>query len=147
MALHDDLSLRVLAAGLSEDDQRLLSEVLGDLGGTLHSAHHRAGVIRFLSAYSIPVVIADRDLPDGGWKALLNQLARMNTPPKLIVTSVHADDRLWAEVLNLGGFDVLSRPFRTAELRRSIDLAWRHWKDERARLEQKIQLLALVAVG
>src|SRR5712692_7999228 len=147
MAHSPDAPLKVLAAGLPEDDHLLLSEVLRRMGGTLHWVQNRASVIRLLSAHLVSIVIADRDLRDGGWKALLNQLARMNRPPKLIVTSLHADYRLWAEVLHLGGFDVLSKPFHTVELDRSIRLAWRHWTEERSRLEQEIQLLALSAVG
>src|SRR5712692_4942599 len=99
MAHSPDAPLKVLAAGLPEEHHLLLSELVRGLGGTLHWVHNRASVIRLLAAHSVSIVIADRDLPDGGWKALLNQLARMNTPPKLIVTSLHADDRLWAEVL------------------------------------------------
>jgi len=41
-------------------------------------------------------------------------------PPLLIVASRLADERLWAEVLNLGGYDVLLKPFEPAELRRVI---------------------------
>jgi hypothetical protein len=36
--------------------------------------------------------------------------------PRLIVFSRNADDRLWAEVLNLGGFVLLATPFREEEL-------------------------------
>jgi len=34
----------------------------------------------------------------------------------LIVTSRVADARLWAEVLNLGGFDVIAKPFHAPEV-------------------------------
>jgi DNA-binding response OmpR family regulator len=47
----------------------------------------------------------------------------------LIVTSDLADDRLWAEALNLGAYDVLAKPFRAAEVFRTVSLAWRQWKD------------------
>jgi hypothetical protein len=33
------------------------------------------------------------------------------------VTSSCADEYLWAEVLNLGGFDVIAQPFNPEELR------------------------------
>jgi DNA-binding response OmpR family regulator len=45
------------------------------------------------------------------------------------VTSRLADDRLWAEVLNIGGYDVLAKPFVPAEVFRTISLAWLNWKD------------------
>ena len=60
--------------------------------------------------------------------------------PNLVVTSRLADDRLWAEVLNLGGWDVLSTPFEAAELIRVLfaaspsRLRLRHQADSAARL-------------
>jgi hypothetical protein len=39
-------------------------------------------------------------------------------PPNFIVFSCLADEFLWAEVLNLGGFDVLMTPFEPEEVLR-----------------------------
>jgi FixJ family two-component response regulator len=55
----------------------------------------------------------------------------MPNAPSLIVTSRLADDRLWAEALNLGAWDVLAKPFHVTEVIRSIRSAWQHWHDER----------------
>lgn len=44
----------------------------------------------------------------------------------LLVASRHATDTLWAEVLNLGGFDVLALPFDRDELERAVLSALRH---------------------
>ena len=55
----------------------------------------------------ILVVICQHSLPDGDWKLLLAGLDRLEVRPSLIVSSRLADDRLWAEVLNLGAFDLL----------------------------------------
>jgi hypothetical protein len=38
----------------------------------------------------------------------------------MLVVSRHADERLWAEVLNLGGVDVLVLAFDRDELRRAL---------------------------
>jgi hypothetical protein len=43
---------------------------------------------------------------------VLSRLAPTLEPPRVIVVSHHADERLWAEVLSLGGFDLLATPFR-----------------------------------
>ena len=66
------------------------------------------------------VVICDRDLPDGDWRALLERLGTVENSPRLIVCSRLADYRLWAEVLNLGGYDVLITPFDREEVLRVI---------------------------
>ncbi|MGH9720920.1 MAG: response regulator [Bryobacteraceae bacterium] len=76
------------------------------------------------------VVLCDASLPDGNWKNLLNVLDSSRPPTRLIVTSHHADDFLWSEVLNLGGYDVLLKPFDPSEVFRVISLAWRHLTDE-----------------
>ena len=54
-------------------------------------------------------------------------MASLAAPPKLIVSSRLADHRLWAEVLNLGGFDVLMTPFETEEVLRVTSSAWSEW--------------------
>jgi len=41
-----------------------------------------------------------------------------------------ADEVLWAEVLNLGGYDVLAKPFNSNEFIRVISMAWRRSKSE-----------------
>jgi hypothetical protein len=50
-------------------------------------------------------------------------------PIPLIVASRLADDKLWAEVLNLGGSDVLALRFDHDEVIRSVSLAWREVQD------------------
>jgi hypothetical protein len=39
-----------------------------------------------------------------------------------------ADERMWAEVLNLGGCDVLARPFNGEEVIRTVTSAWSLWQ-------------------
>jgi DNA-binding NtrC family response regulator len=81
------------------------------------------------------VVLSEGALHDGSWKDVLELAASRPYPPPLIVTSRLADERLWAEVLNLGGYDVLAQPLDRAEALRAIRLAWDHWESdyERAR--------------
>jgi FixJ family two-component response regulator len=40
-----------------------------------------------------------------------------------------ADERLWAEALNLGAWDVLAKPFEADEVIRIVDIAGAHWQD------------------
>jgi DNA-binding response OmpR family regulator len=77
------------------------------------------------------IVISERDLPDGNWKDVLGSATARNDPPVVIVTSRLADERLWAEVLKLGGYDVLAKPFDCTEVHRTISLAWQHWENRR----------------
>jgi DNA-binding response OmpR family regulator len=73
------------------------------------------------------VVICERELPDGSWTDLLAFAAKLDRPPLLLVMSKQADERLWSEVLNQGGYDVLLKPFDRGEVTRVIGMAWRQW--------------------
>lgn len=64
----------------------------------------------------IALIICERHLPDGTWKDILGYVAPLPDPPRLIVTALSPDDQLWAEVLNLGGYDVLAKPFNEKEV-------------------------------
>lgn len=59
---------------------------------------------------------------------MLQETAAMPHSPLLIVTSRLADERLWAEVLNEGGWDVLAKPFDATEVVRVVETAWQHWR-------------------
>jgi len=72
---------------------------------------------------SFPVIITERDLPDASWENVFSDCERMLNPPRLIVISRLADDRLWAAVLNRCGFDVLAKPFERDEVTRVLGYA------------------------
>ena len=75
----------------------------------------------------VSVVLCESDLEAGTWKDMVAALALLPDPPYLIVTSRQADDRLWAEALNLGAYDVLCTPFYAAEVIRTLTLSWLRW--------------------
>jgi FixJ family two-component response regulator len=49
----------------------------------------------------------------------------------LVVASRNADDALWAEVLNLGGFDLLQKPLDAEGVRHVIEFAAQASRQER----------------
>lgn len=77
----------------------------------------------------VAVVLCDAVLADGDWKCVLESLEGMDKAPLLIVTARNADEQLWAEVLSLGGFDLLPKPFDRKEVIRVVGFAWLHWKE------------------
>lgn len=83
-----------------------------------------------LRNHRIPIAICERDLQPGSWQDLLERTVFMPHPPLIIVTSRLADERLWAEALNLGAWDVLAKPFDRTEVIRVVESAWRYWKDQ-----------------
>lgn len=83
-----------------------------------------------LEKIRIPVMLVERDLSPGSWRDLLEHSARLPSPPLLIVTSLLADERLWAEALNLGAWDVLAKPFDAQEVCRVVEGAWQRWRNQ-----------------
>jgi len=73
---------------------------------------------------AVAAVLTEAHLPDGrGWKDILRKLERTPNPPPLIVTDRLANEALWSEVLNLGGYDVLAKPFEKREVLHVVTMA------------------------
>jgi DNA-binding response OmpR family regulator len=118
------------------EDHRSLAQIVAHSNWTLDACHDRAEALRILGERPISVIICERKLPDGDWKDLLAETRSLQIPPVVIVTARLADESLWAEVLDLHGFDVLAKPFASGEVLRIVALAWRHWRDGPPRAEQ-----------
>ena len=82
--------------------------------------------LRQLRQTPVPVVLCDRDLPDGSWLDILGQADRAPSRPLVIVASRLADERLWSEVLNLGAFDLIAKPFSASDVLHVLSAAWLH---------------------
>ncbi len=125
----------VLSISPMEEDHFFLQDILKHLQGTLdpirgftvHSCATLASGLAALRRHSFEVVVWEWDLPPGSWKDVLEQVTILPDPPSLIVTSRLADERLWAEALNLGAYDVLAKPFDRTEAIRVVGAAWRAW--------------------
>src|ERR1019366_5441293 len=96
----------------------------------LFDASDLASALAFLQQHEIAVLLCERDLTQGTWTDVLEHIQALPNTPSLIVTSRLADDRLWAEALNLGAWDVLAKPFSHIEVIRSVHAAWRRWHDQ-----------------
>lgn len=79
--------------------------------------------LKWLTRDRMNVIVCDCQLPDGSWKDILSQTQVLPDPPCVIVTSLLPDDLLWAEVLNMGGYDVVAKPFVREEAVRIVELA------------------------
>jgi|SRR5581483_7556788 DNA-binding response OmpR family regulator len=118
----------VLAVSPLPADRLRLREILSPRNWELHEASDCSEALAFLRDQSVPVLLCERDHSDGSWEDLLAAAARLRAPPNLIVFSRLADESLWAEVLNMGGFDVLITPFEPEEVLRVTFAAWSRWE-------------------
>ena len=120
----------ILLVSAHAGDHDSLQSILGASRWQLQGASTTTEGLKIMRRQhaEIPVVICQHSLPDGGWKHLLTQMDKMTVSPSLIVCSRLADERLWAEVLNLGAFDLLlGAPFDREEVLRVTAGAWSAW--------------------
>ena len=117
----------VMYVGTLAGDFHALDDICRKAGWYLcRAATVREALLR-LYRVSTPVVISDSSVADGDWRLLLEGVEPLPRPPHIIVSSRLADECLWAEVLNLGGFDVLSTPFAASEVHHVVRCAWDSW--------------------
>lgn len=70
-----------------------------------------------------PVILTEANLKDGTWLDVLDLAHRLTPRSEVIVTDPAADARFWAEVLNMGAYDLLAQPFATGEVQRILSNA------------------------
>ena len=131
-ARQPEVPLRILLASPDPDDHQRLPEILRPphwrwaRGRTCEMARVR------LQRGPVSVLVCERDQIDGTWRDLLETASSLPQPPNVIVCSRLADESLWAEVLNLGGYDVLIKPFEPEEVARVVEGARRKWQQATA---------------
>ena len=117
----------VLCVSPFRDDHETLEQFLSGGNWTVHHASTLCGAKHLLKTNSYRLVICERDMPPDSWKDVLVETASLPSAPYFLVTSLHADDALWAEALNWGAYDVLAKPFQQAEVVRAVNMAALHW--------------------
>lgn len=120
-------TVTVLSVSPLAEDHFSLQAIFDHSKWQLYRADCLASAQAVMSRREIGVVICERNLEPGTWVDMLEEGRLLPNAPSLIVTSRLADDRLWAEALNLGAYDVLAKPFERMELVRSVISAWLHW--------------------
>ena len=125
-----DATAAILAISPAEDDHLSLQRLFSQTSWRLYQARNYREALASLAKNQVSVIISECNVPPYNWRVLLDHLAHEVHPPRLVVATWLADDRLWAEVLDRGGFDGLKKPFEARELFRVVGLAWRNWKDE-----------------
>jgi DNA-binding NtrC family response regulator len=131
----------VLSISPDEEDHGLPQRIFRESQWSLIASPTIASSVSVLREAPIPVVVCERDLSPGTWREMLQQTLLLPDPPFLVVTSRLADERLWAEALSLGAYDVLAKPFYAPEVTRILGLAWQHWR-ERHKLHARPTMVA-----
>jgi len=120
--------LSVMLVGEYDIQDRLaLRAVFRKRGWKLVETRDLNRAMRLLDRDCVQVVMVEFNPQDSTWRGLLEHVQHRGHPTQLVVTSRTADIGLWAEVLNLGGYDLLlSQPLDPEELERVTASAARY---------------------
>ena len=69
------------------------------------------------------IFLYDRDTNPAGWMHALEAAITMCAPSAFIMISRLADDQMWADLLNRGGYDLLLKPLNDNEVVRTLQSA------------------------
>ena len=107
-------------------DRSKLQEILRNEEWKVKSVSSAEEASLVLAKKPPSVIIYGDKLPGSDWREFLTDLHNRGWALPTIIAAEHADERLWADVLNRGGFDLLQRPFEEQEVRRVVDMARRY---------------------
>ena len=120
-------NISILLVSPHREDHSAIRNILHHDGWHITRCTTVKEAIAHLEANAPSIILCERDLPDGSWKDVLTRTETLPNPPLVLVACRNADENLWGEVLNLGGYDVLVKPFDCSEVTRVVGMAWRHW--------------------
>lgn len=114
------MSSRILLV-MPPERRDMLSNFLLKNGMEVTTAGSAAEARRRLSdAVSYDLVFVDEELPDGSWRDLLQFLLNSPRSAEMVVCSRCGDERLWAEVIQCGVFDLIPEPYEKQEILRIV---------------------------
>ncbi len=120
----------ILSISEVAEEHAALESLLRDPRWKLLRAGNLTAAGALLSDTEVAVVVCDCDSVPEDWATVVKHVQTMPLPASVIITSRIADDRLWSQALHLGAWDVLAKPFRAAEVLRSVRYAWEHWRNQ-----------------
>ena len=108
----------ILLVSDSDENRTTLRQILDDEGWDVRESGGITETRALLKPEWPRVILTESRLPDGTWVDLLALATAVCPRAKVIVTAPHADEWLWAEVLNHGAFDLLNQPLDADEVLR-----------------------------
>ena len=119
--------VRVLAVMPYDGERNTLFEIAKQSNWHLEFAATCESAVNLLRDQQFAVILCDRDLPGCEWRDAMKVLVTNAQGACVILTSPVNDDYLWQEVIQRGGYDVLTRPLQEQRVLHTIELAWSYW--------------------
>ncbi len=110
----------VLFVSPHREDAAALSRIVGSLSVPFKHVADLAQARTEIQNGVYAVILTEAILPDGTWLDVLDMTRGVPPGAEVIVTDAGTDTRFWAEVLNMGAYDLIARPFSAGEVQRII---------------------------
>jgi DNA-binding NtrC family response regulator len=108
----------------SERSPRFLRYLAGLQARTLTAVTCSEAAAALRNEPDVDVIVTDLVLADGSWCDVLNLTANLHPEARVVVCARLADERLWTDVLEAGGFDIVVEPFQELEVQRIVTQAF-----------------------
>ncbi len=105
----------VIAVEPSVNDLYLIQDYLSQDAIEVAPAANLQEALQHPAVQLASVILYDADASDP-WHEALKQLLRRQPEARVIFLSRLADEHMWIQMLNCGGFDLLVKPFRPMEI-------------------------------
>ena len=100
-----------------------LLSILEQSGMEVHVAGNLREAQQKLTDQSYDLVFADTELPGSSWQEVVETASASGKSCEVIVCTRCGDDRLWAEVLQCGAYDLIPEPYDEREVARIAQCA------------------------
>src|SRR5207248_10638584 len=84
--------------------------------------------LQTLASAPRPLILYDRDVPGCAWRDAIGRLVLSSPESCVVLASSVCDGYLWQEVVQLGGYDVITKPLQEEAVIQMLTLAWSYWR-------------------
>jgi DNA-binding NtrC family response regulator len=124
--------ISVLVVSPFEEDHARLREIFRHSRWKLYSALTGREAVQCLRRNVVNLIICEQKCPEGNWWDLFARVDQLPDAIPFVVCSESPGLELWAEAINQGAFDVLSKPFDTFEVLRTVPASWQYHRHGRS---------------
>ena len=119
-------SLQIVLASARPDDFSALSEILFGSRWELVAVANLEDAEKELHRITLPIVFCDQALAERSLKRAIHHLSRVRRRACVVMLADEFSRRLWAEVVNADGYDLLARPFERDQVVATLLAAYAH---------------------
>ena len=115
--------VQVLAISIWLNDRLVLEQLGKREGWSLRFTNSPPDAFRLAMEKHFDVVLCDRNQPGYPWREVVDRLAENSPRSRILLVAPDTDNYLWRDVIQQGGYGVLSRPLRDSEALHTISVA------------------------